>query len=369
MGRGEQSSGTPASPPTISVIIGAYSRSKYLLAAVESVFAQTLDAKEIELVVTKGFESPAIDQYLSDHQIPVIYDREPRIGRWLLNAIGRTRAPLVAILNDDDLFEPERLAHAVAVFRDRPWLGYYRNRVTPIDSNGGPIPRGEWTRLFRDVEFDRSGPIEVRPDEKDKSVSRLRQTFAAFNASSIVIRRELLTGSQGERFAEAHQDDEALFQAAVLSNYGLYLDDRRLTRFRDHPGNVTREIENLHQIVASMERISEAYRVSGHAGFADWVNELEVKRRWELHVRSIEAAIRTGEPRRTVLHLAAGYYRFVRRTRQIPRASLRTWGIQLHALVYLISPWAARQLLAKRTYDRTPPHLRAGPREPHPSIA
>jgi glycosyltransferase involved in cell wall biosynthesis len=355
--------------PSVSVVVGAYTRSDYLLAAVESVLAQTLDKREIEVVVTKGFENSSIDQNLAERQIPTIYDREPRIGRWLLNAVERTRAPLVAILNDDDLFEPGRLAHVVSVFRERPWLGYYRNRVNPIDAEGKPVPPEEWTRLFRDSEFDRTGPLEVRPGEKDAQVSALRRTFAAFNASSIVVRRELLTGALAERFAQTHQDDEALFLTAILSPYGLYLDDQRLTCFRDHLGNVTREIDNLLQIVASMRRISDAYRSTGHPAFADWVNELEVKRRWELHVRSIEAAIRMGAPRQQVLHLAAGYYRFVRRTPEIPRASLRTWGIQAHALAYLISRSAARRLLAKRTYDRTPPHLRLGPRERRPSTA
>jgi glycosyltransferase involved in cell wall biosynthesis len=355
--------------PAVAVVVGAYTRSDYLVRAVESVLAQTLDKSEIELVVTKGFENAPVDQFLADRRIPTIYDREPRIGRWLLNAIERTRAPLVAILNDDDLFEPGRLAHVVSIFRERPWLGYYRNRVQPIDSAGTPVPPEEWSRLFRDVEFDRTGPIEVAPGQKDAQVTVLRRTFAAFNASSIVVRRELLAGANAERFSQTHQDDEALFLAAILSPYGLYLDDQRLTCFRDHPGNVTREIDNLLQIVASMQRISDAYRATGHPAFAEWVNELEVKRRWELHVRSIEAAIRTGAPRRQVLHLASGYYRFVRRTPEIPRASLRTWGIQMHALAYVFAPSAARRLLAKRTYDRTPPHLRSGPRERRPSTA
>ncbi|MFZ0891548.1 MAG: glycosyltransferase family A protein [Thermoplasmata archaeon] len=356
-------------PPSIAVVVGAYTRSDYLVRAVESVLRQTLDKREIELVVTKGFENASIDEFLAERHIPAIYDREPRIGRWLLNAVERTRAPLIAILNDDDLFEPGRLAHVVSIFRDRPWLGYYRNRVQPIDAEGKTVPSEEWSRLFRDAEFDRTGPIEVLPGQKDAQVTVLRRTFAAFNASAIVVRRELLADTHAERFAQTHQDDEALFLAGILSPYGLYLDDQRLTCFRDHPGNVTREIDNLLQIVASMQRISDAYRATGHPAFAEWVNELEVKRRWELHVRSVEAAIRAGAPRRQVLHLASGYYRFVRRTPEIPRVSLRTWGIQMHALAYVFAPSAARRLLAKRTYDRTPPHLRSGPRERSPSTA
>ncbi len=355
--------------PAISVIVGAYTRSRYLVDALTSVLEQTIDPNEIEILVTKGFENPEIDRFLEERRIPSINDREPRIGRWLLNAIERTRAPLVAILNDDDLFEPERLAHVVSIFRERPWLGYYRNRISAIDSEGRAVPRTEWSRLFLDAEFDRTGPLEIQSAEKDARVPELRRTFAAFNASAIVVRRELLTGALAVRFVETHQDDEALFLAAILAPYGLYLDDQRLTRFRDHPGNVTREIDNLQQIVASMERISEAYRSSGHPGFAEWLNELEVKRRWELHVRSIEAAIRQAAPRRQVLHFAAGYYRFVRRTPRIPRASLRTWGIQMHALAYVVAPAAARRLLAKRTYDRTPPHLRSGPGKGHPTTA
>ena len=65
------------------------------------------------------------------------------------------RAPLVAILNDDDLFEPERLAHVVSIFRERPWLGYYRNRISAIDSEGRAVPRTEstgcsWTQSSTD---------------------------------------------------------------------------------------------------------------------------------------------------------------------------------------------------------------------------
>ena len=51
--------------PAISVIVGAYTRSRYLMErSRRSVLEQTIDPNEIEILVTKGFENPEIDRFL-----------------------------------------------------------------------------------------------------------------------------------------------------------------------------------------------------------------------------------------------------------------------------------------------------------------
>ena len=341
------------SGPEIAVVIGAYSRTAYVLDAVRSVLDQTLPRDRVELVVTKNFRHEEIDAALARAGVVSLFDETPRIGSWLLRAIRATHAPLVTLLDDDDLYAPERLARVVEVFRSHPELGFYRNRVEMVDARGGPIPRAAWPPRGTDAYFDTSGPILVRPGEKNDLVDLLfHRTRVSFNSSTMAFRREVLDGRRGEYFASTHLPDSSALLNAVLAPYGLYLDDRPLTRHRVHPGNITRGTGWLNWAAESYREFGQEAREFHHPELAVYYDRTAAH--YERLFRSDELIDRvTGNAgRREVVRQAAEYLRFLGRHREERALSKDVWAVEAYAAGYLLSPRLAGELQRRRAERR-----------------
>jgi glycosyltransferase involved in cell wall biosynthesis len=301
----------PDAAPRISVIIGAFSRQRYLLDAVASVVGQTVPRRDVEILVTKNFRSPEIDSVLDAQGIRSRFDEEPRIGRWWLNAIRGTRAPLIAFLDDDDQFEPDRLARVLEVFAAHPHVGYYRNRISVIDEQGKGVPMDRWAPHQIDEALDHGGPIEVAPDEKVLRLPELRGFRGAFNNSTIVIRRELISDRLAARMEEMAAVDKFYFAAGVLSVYALHFDDRRSTRYREHPHAAGWGIRTLRDGVLDAHRLADLCRESG---MLEYAASFDLSARYiekSLYARTIREMIVTGSTRRKLARMAGSYLRFL----------------------------------------------------------
>jgi len=112
---------TIPSPPRISCIVPVYNGEKYLVEALESIFRQTLAAFEV-IVVDDG----------STDSTPSVASRDPRV-KYLRQAnagpsaarnhgIRESRGELLAFLDADDLWHPEKLERQAASFAARPEL-------------------------------------------------------------------------------------------------------------------------------------------------------------------------------------------------------------------------------------------------------
>ncbi|MGA8303014.1 MAG: glycosyltransferase family 2 protein [Thermoplasmata archaeon] len=325
--------------PEVAIVVGAYSRGTYLLDAVRSVLDQTLPRDRWELLVVKNFRDETIDAALARDGVTTRWDETPRVGTWLLQAIRATRAPIVTLLDDDDLYLPGRLARIVETFRSHPEVGFYRNRVEIVDENGGPVPVAKWAPRGTDPYFDASGPVLLRPGEKSDVVDLLyRRTRVSFNSSTMAFRRELLDGRLGEHFAASRLPDSSLLLSAVLSPYGIYLDDQRETRHRLHSQNVTRGVGWLRWAVESHRAFADEAREFGRLDLERYHDGLAIH--FERLSRSGELvqAVAERSGRREVVGRAADYARFLARNPAERSLSLDVWAAEAYAATYLVSP-------------------------------
>jgi glycosyltransferase involved in cell wall biosynthesis len=340
-------------PPAVAVVVGAFGRTAYLRRAVASVLAQSLPRAQFEVVVTKDFSDPDLDRELAAAGVATILDPEPLIGKWLVRAIRATRAPLVAFLDDDDEFEPDRLARVLEVFAGHPGVGYYRNRVRVIDADGRPVDPARWRRLERDASFDRTGPVEVPAGAKPDAFRQVAlTTFASFNSSTVVIRREILAGDAGAAFEACEMPDLALLVAAVVSPYGLYLDDRRLTRFRYHRENATHAIEWLRRATEAQAALAELTDRHGRGDFARWLRSRSEHYDRVFRATTLIADVREGASRGHVARLGADYLRFLGGHPAERTANLEVWGATLYALAYCCWPALGRRVALARVPER-----------------
>jgi glycosyltransferase involved in cell wall biosynthesis len=108
--------------PLVAVIIPTFNRLPFLQGAVESVLAQTLDRWEL-IVVDDGSDDGSW-RWLTQQSFLRPFRFETRRGPSAARNLGarQARAPLLAWLDSDDLFLPEKLARQTTLLNDHPEL-------------------------------------------------------------------------------------------------------------------------------------------------------------------------------------------------------------------------------------------------------
>jgi len=339
--------------PEVAVIVGAYNRRRYLPSAVRSVLAQTIARERYELVVVKNFRSATEDEQLEEAGAIVMFDEEPRIGRWLRHAIEVSTAPLLTFCDDDDELEPGRLERLLEVFRDHPDVGFYRNRVNVIDAEDRMIPQAQWRVHELDPGFDSLGPVYRARDQKSDLLElATERTHATFGTSTMALRRELLEGDLGDAFERTQLEDLFLFLTGVLSPCAVYLDDRRLTRYRFYAGNVTHTVRWLGHAAESEQDMATVATRYGRRDFARWLTARSVNHERLYEGGMIVDRAASGAPRSEVARRTAHYLRFLEQHPEERAWNLDTWAAGVYGISYVAAPALTRRVARARIAAR-----------------
>ncbi|MGZ6674462.1 MAG: glycosyltransferase, partial [Solirubrobacteraceae bacterium] len=132
-------------PPRVTLGVATYERDTYLAEAVASCLRQTYDDLEV-LVVLDGGSNPNIERVLAGFDYPrlrlVRHESNRGIAEAYNTIIREGRGELIAMLGDDDVCEPDRIARQVAVFDRHPDTGVAHGAASIIDGQG--VQRGTW---------------------------------------------------------------------------------------------------------------------------------------------------------------------------------------------------------------------------------
>jgi len=129
--------------PAVSVILPVHNRADVLGRAIQSVLDQHLNDFEL-IVVDDGSTdgSLAVAQSFADPRIRIIELGENRGGSAARNAgIRAASAPLIAFLDSDDTYLPEKLETAVAEFARRPELELLVDSFVKVQPSGARVTR------------------------------------------------------------------------------------------------------------------------------------------------------------------------------------------------------------------------------------
>ena len=128
---------SPHHVPAVSVIIPAYNTARYIKATLESVFAQTFRDYEVIVVNDGSPDTEDLERVLAPYRDRIIYIRQENRGLSGARntAIRASRGNLIALLDSDDLWEPEYLAVQVGMMIADPTIDVlYPNAVIIGDS-------------------------------------------------------------------------------------------------------------------------------------------------------------------------------------------------------------------------------------------
>ncbi|TGV27489.1 glycosyltransferase [Mesorhizobium sp. M4B.F.Ca.ET.143.01.1.1] len=238
--------------PLVSVLLPVYNAGPYLAAAIGSILRQ--DYVRLEVI--------AIDDGSSDNSLEILERHRKADSRVTL--ISRENRGLVATLNEglklaqgelvarmdaDDIAYPWRLSRQVALFADRPELGFCGAGIDMLQH--GRIKSGELDPVFK------IGRIPI-----------LSQFFTIFMHPTVVYNREVI-GEDSLYYDPGyrHAEDFDLFRR-LAARYPAAMMPENLLVYRIHPGSVTsrhaKEMRRTHlRIVAeNLERegLAEATR-------------------------------------------------------------------------------------------------------------
>lgn len=109
--------------PLVSVIITTYNRPHYVFSAIESVLRQTF--RDYELIVVDDGSEEKIEWPADKYEnVQYVYQENKGLASARNTGIMRSKGKYLAFLDDDDLFEPNKLERQVRIIDSDPELGF-----------------------------------------------------------------------------------------------------------------------------------------------------------------------------------------------------------------------------------------------------
>jgi glycosyltransferase involved in cell wall biosynthesis len=129
--------------PRIAVVLPVHDRADVLARAIQSVLGQSLREFEL-LIVDDGStdDSVVVAKSFNDDRIKVIELGQNRGGNAARNAgVRAATARLIAFLDSDDIYLPQKLEHVVEEFERRPQLELLVDSFIKVQPSGARVSR------------------------------------------------------------------------------------------------------------------------------------------------------------------------------------------------------------------------------------
>jgi GT2 family glycosyltransferase len=214
------------SRPLVSVLIDTYNHEKFIEQAVTSVLEQNFPAADYEILVVDDGSTDGTAEIVKKFAPRVDYLAKKNGGQASAFNFGipKCRGEIVAFLDGDDWWEPNKLATVIAEFGSHLEIGAVGNGLYEVDEDG--------KRLFLNIP-DRRYSCHFRDLEEARHFVELKSYLGT---SRLAIRRGIL-----ERILPLPEDllveaDEFLATLAVAFS-GCIVLDQPLTSYRFHSGN------------------------------------------------------------------------------------------------------------------------------------
>ena len=212
--------------PLVSAILPVFNGAEFIADAIESVLNQTYQPIEC-IVVDDGSTDETADvvrRYAPD--VRLLQQTNQRVARARNNGAAQAAGRLLAFLDADDTWAPERVERQWEVLANRPELGAVVCATQVVDGFGNP------TRV-----------IEQSPDLSVEDLL-LWRSGAVSSSSNLLIRRETFdeVGGFDERLTAS---EDWMMTLRLLSRGALTAIPDPLVRYRVHGANWSLSVEAI----------------------------------------------------------------------------------------------------------------------------
>lgn len=211
----------------ITVLIVAYNREEFLFRALGSVLNQNFDLRNVEIIVLTNLPSIKLPSVDNGVKLKKILLGDGKIGEYIRRGITIAKGRIICFLDDDDLFEPSKLATVHRVFSNILALGYYRNRDSLIDIHEHLISkeRGKEYLITESNKFYLKWQANLRENP-------------FHNLSCISIRKLMVEPYLNVVGSIQYGIDLLFYCIAIDSNFSLLIGTEILTKYMVHSNTV-----------------------------------------------------------------------------------------------------------------------------------
>lgn len=216
--------------PRVSVLLTCYNHRAFIEAAVASVRAQAY--RDFEIIAVDDGSSDGTREWLAEQSDITVICNPANVGTYeTLNVAFRAASgEFVAILNDDDVWQPAKLSRQVNLMDSDPRIGLVHTGGFFVDGNGQRIdgnPLGFAFPRFK------TGDILLGLVYENKII-----------ASAALARRECF-GKVGEFNRDYFGSGDWEMWWRIAEEYQVGFVDEELTQYRVHGSNASHKLDRI----------------------------------------------------------------------------------------------------------------------------
>ncbi len=178
------------SEPFFTVLVTAHdpSRKQYLIQALQSALDQDFE-EDYEIILVKDYMDEQVDSFVNMHRLISIYTHEKFIGPKLKLGCERAQGKYIAFLEDDDLFEKNKLSQIHFVLNQGNQITLLKHDVNLIGSVGESLPNEDFEDFYY---FPRSNYIDKTFNIADSIEDYFKLASIFVNPSTMVCKKDCL---------------------------------------------------------------------------------------------------------------------------------------------------------------------------------
>ena len=247
--------------PLVSVLIDTYNHERFIEEAIQSVLSQDFPASEREILVVDDGSTDSTPEILAKFGSQLRILRKPNGGQASAfnHGIPECRGELIAFLDADDWWAPDKLTRVTNAMAAEPQVGFVGHGIITVFPDG-----------TRKSEVLRDGFVFQANELAGALLFRTRCAF--LGTSRMTIRRSLLRRIMPVPTEIRIQADEYIFTLASVFGAARILPEA-LTYYRLHadngyqmlnakPGNLRRKQESLAALVKSLSKRLEELKIA-----------------------------------------------------------------------------------------------------------
>ncbi len=228
--------------PLVSVIIPAYNHEQYIYEALLSVAGQTYKKFEI-IIINDGSTdntAPEIRRFIKDYpRLAVNFINQKNMGtqQTIHNALQKAKGTFIALLNSDDLYEPERLGKMMAAMRGNNSCFAFSDITFIQDEKNLKEPESETEDYIKKIRSKLNGLKNHR-----NIIYALLDFNVTVSSGNFIFARWIYDQLQGFSDLSLVHDWDFILEATFLTRPVFV--DARLYKYRIHPTNTYRRLKD-----------------------------------------------------------------------------------------------------------------------------